>query len=265
MVDEKGKVPEEVGTQGVQENEKSSVVLSVVMPAYNEENSIEKVILEHVEVLNTLQEIVKDWEIVCLDDGSTDRTAEIIEGLTMQIDRLRFIKHSKNKGISESFRDLYNAARGTHIYATASDGQWPAANLAEMLKSATTLRADLVVGVRQNRKEVYGLGRRIVSDTFNFLPRLLFGVKTADAGSVKLGIREIFLFELISRSLFIEAERIVKAQQEGYHVDFVSIDFLSRSKGKATGAKLSNIIASSLDCCRCLRVYGFRSKKQKTT
>lgn len=249
----------------IKESAKLSIVLSVVMPAYNEENNIENVVREHIEILTTLQGTVKDWEIICLDDGSIDRTADIIEDLTKQIDRLRLIRHSKNKGISESFRDLYNDARGTHIYATASDGQWPAANLAKMLKPAITLGSDLVVGVRQNRKEVYGLGRRIVSDTFNFLPRLLFGVKTADAGSVKLGIREIFLFELISRSPFIEAERIVKAQQKGYRVDFVSIDFLPRSKGKATGAKLSNVIASSLDCCRCLRVYGFRSKKQKTT
>ena len=232
-----------------------SIVLSIVMPAYNEATSIEQVILEHLQVLATLSEVVADWEILCLDDASTDHTLEILERLAQRVDRLKVLRHQANRGISVSFADLFHAARGTHIYATASDGQWPAANLVQMLPSVAS-GADLVVGVRLNRRKVYNSQRRLVTSTFNLLPRLLFGVQTIDAGSIKLGTRELFTSDLISHSPFVEAERIIHALRRGYRVDFVPIDFLPRTSGKATGANWRNVIASMCDCMRCVKVYG---------
>ncbi len=61
--------------------------------------------------------------------------------------------------------------------------------------------------------------------------------------------------ELISRSPFAEAERIVKAQGYGYRVDFVPVEFRVRGGGKETGAKWSNVVASTRDCLKCVRVY----------
>jgi ABC-type molybdate transport system permease subunit len=60
---------------------------------------------------------------------------------------------------------------------------------------------ELVVGVRQNRREVYTPARRVISKMFNLLPRVLFGAPVEDAGSVKLGVREAFELPLISRSV----------------------------------------------------------------
>jgi len=118
--------------------------------------------------------------------------------------------------------------------------------------------ADLVVGVRNNRREVYTVARRILSFGFNMLPRVLFGVTVQDAGSVKLGRREIFLFDLTSTSPFFEAERIIRASREGYQIDFVPIRFMVRSGGKASGSSWKNIRASVRDLFRCLAVYGAR-------
>jgi len=229
--------------------------LSVVLPAYNEEAAIERVILEHVDALAACEPTIPDWEIVCVDDASSDGTPAILERLSARLDKLRVIRHQQNRGISGSFAHLFEEARGTHIYMTASDGQWPAANLEGMLH-AVGAGAHLVVGERRNRAEVYSLKRRLVSGAFNWLPRLLFGVKTGDAGSVKLGVREVFRFNLISRSPFAEAERIIKAQRSGYRVAFVPIEFEARRGGKGTGARLSNILASTRDCMKCIRVYG---------
>jgi hypothetical protein len=120
--------------------------------------------------------------------------------------------------------------------------------------------SDLVVGVRLNRAEIYGLKRRLVSRAFNYLPELLFGVKTMDAGSVKLGWRELFTLDLISRSPFIEAERIINAVRRGCRVDFVPVEFKPRGTGKASGASWTNIFASARDCLRCAKTYGIRSR-----
>jgi glycosyltransferase involved in cell wall biosynthesis len=228
------------------------IFLSIVMPAYNEQPHIESVIREHVETVTRLADCLHDWEIVCLDDGSHDGTAAVIESLSGENNKIRLVRHTENKGIFRSQTDLYHDARGTHIYSTGSDAQWPAANLLKMFPPLTA-GADLVVGVRQNRKEIYSLRRRIVSHAFNLLPKLLFGLGTRDAGSVKLGVREAFTCNVISRSPFAEAERIIRAYKRGHRVEFVPIEFLSRTHGKAKGASLRNVVASLGDCFRLAR------------
>jgi glycosyltransferase involved in cell wall biosynthesis len=229
--------------------------LSVVMPASNEEAAIESVILDHIEVLTALRELIVGWEIICVDDGSSDNTLAMLQRLASTLSGVKVLRHTENKGISESFADGFAAATGTHIYATGADGQWPSRNLPAMLRSVLE-GAELVVGVRANRRQVYGLKRRLVSFAFNFSARVLFGVKTVDAGGIKLGIREVFRLDLVSRSPFVEAERIIKAQRCGYRVHFTPVEFTVRQGGKETGVRWSNLFGSIRDCLRCAVVYG---------
>ena len=233
--------------------------LSVVMPAYNEEDAIETVVRDHFQLLEKLGDQVPRWEVVCVDDASRDRTPEILRVLSEREPRLRLVRHETNQGIFAAFTRCYQEARGTHIYATGSDGQWPPENLVLMLNRLST-GADLVVGVRGNRHEVYTAARRVISYCFNRLPPLLFGVAVEDAGSCKLGVRAIFLFDLISKSPFFEAERIIRASREGYRVDFVPIRFAARACGEATGGSWKNIRDSLRDLLRCLIVYGVRRR-----
>jgi len=219
------------------------------MPVYNEQASIRNVVQEHANVLRSMAAPFDSWEIVCVDDGSRDSTPEILAELQREHPQLRVVRQP-NQGIFRAFTRAYQEARGTHVYSTGSDGQWPAENLLTMLPQLQA-GADLVVGVRTNRRQVYTMSRRIVSHAFNLLPRLLFSVRVEDAGSVKLGRREIFQFDLISRSVFFEAERIIRAHNSGFRVAFVPIQFLTRSGGKATGASWKNIYTSTVDLIRC--------------
>lgn len=191
---------------------------SVVMPAYNEEQAIETVVRDHFQLLEKLGDQVPRWEVVCVDDASRDRTPEILRVLSEREPRLRLVRYETNQGIFAAFTRCYREARGTHVYATGSDGQWPPENVVLMLD------------------------------------RLSRAVE--DAGSCKLGVRAIFLFDLISKSPFFEAERIVRASREGYRVDFVPIRFAARAGGKATGGSWKNI----RDSLRCLMVYGVRRR-----
>jgi len=225
------------------------IFLSIVMPAYNEEGQIKEVIGEHIEIASRLPPTVKDWEIVCLDDASVDATAARLAELSKTNEKVRIVTHETNQGISASFHDVCQAARGSHVYMTAADGQWPAENILVMLAELEA-GADLVVGVRTNRRDIYSFRRRIVSYSFNILVKLLFGVETSDAGSIKLGLRAIFQMPLVSRSPFAEAERILTAHRLGYQVVSVPIQFLPRSSGKASGAGFKNILDSLRDCLK---------------
>ena len=236
----------------------SPIILTVVMPAFNEEAAIESVVLEHVEILKKLGNELADWEILCLNDGSSDKTAEILGRLERNEPRIRTVHHAHNMGIPASLRDLYAAARGTHIYVTGSDGQWPAQNLVKLLTEMRKSGADIVVGVRRNRSEVYGMKRLLVSHLFNKLPEILFGAKTGDAGSNKLARKELLDTEVVSTSPFAEAERLLKATWSGASIRYVEIDFQSRSGGTTTGASVRNIVSSLKDLLACLNKYGFR-------
>ncbi len=231
-------------------------LLSIVMPAWNEEAAIENVVREHADLLEIMGGSVPPWEIVVVDDGSTDQTAALLDSLQGSISRLRVIRQ-ENQGIFGAFNRAYKEARGSYIYSTGSDGQWPAGNLIRMLE-ALNGGADLVIGVRINRRTVYSPVRRLISWAFNGIPRLLFGVPVHDAGSVKLGRAEAFRFDLISRSPFFEAERIIRAQRAGMKVAFVPIAFRGRRGGHASGASWANIRRSLSDVARCATVYSFR-------
>ena len=231
-------------------------MLSVTMPVYNEQATIERVVLDHVEVLARLGSTVAEWEIVCVDDGSQDRTPEILRDLQKQVPQLRVIRQ-ENQGIFGAVIRAYQEARGSHFFVTGSDGQWPAENL-ELLLPPALSGADLVVGVRSNKRDVYTPARRVISIAFNLLPRILFGVRVEDAGSTKLGVREVFEYQLISRSVFFEAERIILAQRKGRRVEFVPIRFLQRAEGKAMGASWKNLRSSVADLFRCFGRYGLR-------
>jgi len=227
------------------------------MPVYNEEASIESVVLEHVQILEKLKPRLSEWEVVCVDDASHDRSPAILAELSRKEPRLRVLRNTTNLGIHGAVARCYQEAHGAYIYFTGSDGQWPAENLLPLWERLAT-GADLVVGVRTNRHEVYTVSRRLISHFYNLLPRLLFGVAVRDAGSVKVGSRAIFQFDLVSTSPFSEAERIIRAVRAGYKVSFLPIRFVPRAGGEARGGSWKNIRASLRDVFRCLLVYGFR-------
>ena len=77
----------------------------------------------------------------------------------------------------------------------------------------------------------------VISSVFNRLPRLLFGARVEDAGSTKLGVRQVFDYKLISTSPFFEAERLILGASPGERIDFVPIRFQARSGRQGGGRK----------------------------
>ncbi len=222
--------------------------LSVVIPVYNEEKNIKAVLDEHITRLKDFEQ----WEIVCLDDASTDGTWPLLEAYASHQRRLRLLRHETNQGISPSFQRLFEEAMGDYIYLTAGDGQWPAENLTRLLKIYEETQADLVIGVRQRRGQVYGVGRRILSYGFNYLAKVLLRVNVEDANGIKLGRREIFTLQVRSKSFFAEIERVAAAYKKGYHVIHAPVLFLPRRFGVSQGARLKNIAGTLKDFIRFL-------------
>jgi glycosyltransferase involved in cell wall biosynthesis len=219
--------------------------LSVLFPAYNEEAVIAEVV---TEADNALRNTGYRYEVVVLDDASIDNTLPILQSLAERMTALRILRHQYNKGIIASLDDLMNHARGEWLFHNGADGQWKTAEVLRMMPLRE--RYDIIVGQRRERRDT--LQRRFISWTFNGLSYLFFGIKTYDAGSIKLFPKRLLGdVRLISTSPFREAERLIRAALKGYRIGVMPVEHYSRSSGKGSGARLSLVLASILDLLRC--------------
>jgi len=130
--------------------DREPVLLTVVIPCYNEETAVSDTLrqLEHV-----LAE-VESHEIIAVDDGSTDRTSEILESLIGEIPSLRIIRHRVNRGYGGALKTGIRAARGRYLAITDSDGTYPNERIPELLVHAEA-GTDMVVGARVGSGVIY--------------------------------------------------------------------------------------------------------------
>jgi glycosyltransferase involved in cell wall biosynthesis len=225
----------------------ATIDLSIVMPVYNEEEALVDTLDEAIAAMARFDGRA---EILLVDDASTDRTPEILAAYRQaHPDLVRVIRHDKNSGITATCQTLYANARGSYVFINGSDGQWKSAESLRMM--ALRDRYDLIVGRRRRKR--YDWKRSAISMAFNLLPWILFGVRTYDAGSIKLFRRDILELPTTSVGPFREAERIIRAHDAGLRIGVVDVDHFARHGGIATGARWSLIRQSVVDLGRCWR------------
>jgi len=132
--------------------------LSVVLPVYNEEGPLPSVIPELAKVLSDLG---RSYEIIAVDDGSTDDTVAVLHELQKEEPNLRIIQFRRNFGQTPAFQAGFDYARGQIIITMDADGQQDPADIPTLVKKLEEGNYDLVNGWRQNRKEP--LTRKILS------------------------------------------------------------------------------------------------------
>jgi glycosyltransferase involved in cell wall biosynthesis len=214
--------------------------ISLLVPAYNEEATLESVIQRS---LGVLEECTDDYEVVILDDGSSDRTGDIMEDLQRSDPaRIRTLRHDVNRGIAATFQELYQAASKDYVLLIPADDQFPPEVLWQIVPMLST--HDIVVCRR--RSKPYGAWRHVVSACFRSLPRLLFGVELYDPGSIKCVKREVIAsIPITSKGVFAEAERLIRAAGRGYVIGAVDIAGEPRRAGTATGARPRLVIEAA--------------------
>jgi glycosyltransferase involved in cell wall biosynthesis len=221
--------------------------VSVCFPAYNEEATVAYALREADALLKNSD---LDYEILVCDDGSEDGTGAIISELAGSIARMTALRNERNQGIRDTFERLYRTARKDLVFLNATDGQWPTKCLFEMLPLIGEW--DIVVASRRDKH--YGPVRAIVSWANNWIPKVFFGVRTFDAGSVKLMRREIIEgLPILSKSTFSEAERLIRAARSGYRITEVPVDTAPRRTGVAHGVSFGAVMAACVDALRVWR------------
>jgi glycosyltransferase involved in cell wall biosynthesis len=211
--------------------------ISIVMPAYNEKENIEKAVRSSLAIL---QSACDDYEVVVVDDGSTDGTGEMLDRMAAELPALRVLHHEKNYRFGRTLRDGIAAARKDLIFLTDSDNPIDM----EDMKKAIPLMAeyDFVNGRRLAREP--SLKRILYTAVYNQMIRTLFGLTTQDVNfSYKMVKRELLQrLDLRSEGSFIDAEMMIEAKRAGGRLREIPIMYYPRVLGESTLASPSVIL-----------------------
>ena len=200
--------------------------VSVVFPAYNEEESIESCV---VNAYNALSKIAEDFEIIVVNDGSSDRTTSICEELRSRLGKIKVITKQKNEGYGHALRDGFNNAYFDLVFFCDADNQFDLNDIEGLLEFAPDY--DMVIGYRKTRHD--SLKRKIFSWGYNNVIKLLFGLAVKDINcAFKLFRKELFTkINIESQSYLVNAEILVKGLTLGYTIKEVPVTHLPRVKG----------------------------------
>ena len=211
--------------------------LSVFFPMWNEQDYIERAIdaaREECEDLLTQGDIA-DYEMIVIDDASTDATPEIAAALAAQDPRVRVVRHEENRKLGGSMKSGFQAATGDLVLYTDADLPFDMHDVHKAIRLLRYYDADVVSAYRFDRTGE-GYVRTVYSFFYNLMVRLLFGVRMRDINfAFKLCRTRIFdHVELKSEGSFIDAELVVKAQKYGYSVIQFGVDYFPRTRGIST-------------------------------
>lgn len=223
--------------------------LSVFLPSYNEEGNIEKVVIGTVKAVSRNAE---KWELIVVNDGSTDKTGEIAKALCDKDDRIRLISHEKNLGYGGSLQSGFYNSKYEWISFIDSDGQFDFGEIRKFIERQRETGADLVIGYYKKRRVSFA--KIVTSKVWEAVVFILFGLKVRDIDCgfkliSKKVIDEIPHLES-QRGAFISSELLIKAKKKGFKFTEVAVTHYPRTKGEGTGRKLNVIIKSFIDLLR---------------
>jgi glycosyltransferase involved in cell wall biosynthesis len=204
--------------------------LSVFFPAYNEEDNIETVVRK---ALNVLPSFAEEFEIIVVDDGSTDRTAEFARTIAHKDRRVHLVLHGSNRGYGAALKTGFRSAKYDNIFFTDGDGQFDIKELDRLIPLYH--KCDIAAGYRIKRNDPPH--RVINGKAYNFLVRLLFGLRVRDIDCAFKLIRKkvVDSIELRSNAAFISAELLIRSGKAGFRIEQTGVNHFSREKGSSTG------------------------------
>lgn len=222
------------------------MLVTIALPAFDEAPNIEAVA---ADALAALDESGVHGELLFVDDGSTDGTAQLVDALAQHDARVRVVHHAQNRGFSGAMTTALRQSRGEWVFLAPADGQIDMRELSRFL--AARADADIVVGVRNHRPE--RIGRVLLSRAFHRIAKTLFPLPLAEFSSVFLFRRSLvdaMALRSKPRSATFLLEVLYRANARQARFTQLVIDPRPRMGGRAKGAQLSVALFTLLELVR---------------
>ena len=221
--------------------------LSVFFPAYNDAPSLPALVRK---ALATLEQYVADYEVIVVNDGSHDRTGEVLEELGRECSPwLRVVTHAHNRGYGGALRSGFAAAQKEFVFYTDGDGQYDVGELPRLLELAGPATG-LVNGYKLERHDPRH--RVWIGSVYNFCARLLFRIRIRDIDCDYRLIRRALLDEihLTSTSGTICVELVRKLELSGCQVMEVGVHHYPRLHGRSQFFRVRSLVVTLLQLVR---------------
>ena len=205
--------------------------ISIILPALNEEGNIEAAVKDIQSYFNSREE---KYEIIVINDGSTDSTGDIAERLAKENGSVRVVHHPTNKGYGSALKRGFDISRYKYVFFTDSDRQFDVKGLDILLPLIKTDAVEIIIGYRLKRKDPFI--RRFLSWGYNSLVGYLFDLNVKDIDcAFKIFRKDIFSkIKIESRNFFVNTEILAKARFYGFNVLEVGVPHFPRTAGKTT-------------------------------
>jgi glycosyltransferase involved in cell wall biosynthesis len=212
-------------------------LLSIFFPMWNEEAYVVRAVRAAEDECQRLIGVgeIADYELVLVDDCSTDRTPAITDALAAADPHVRVVHHAVNRGLGGSIKTGFDAVRGDVVLYTDADLPFEMLELGRALRVLRQYEADMVSAYRLDRTGE-GPRRAVYSFVYNWLVQLAFGTRVRDINfAFKLVRRRVLdAARPVSEGSFIDAELVIRAQRLGFHIVQIGVDYFPRTRGVST-------------------------------
>ena len=211
--------------------------ISVFFPCYNEQDNVSRTV---EKALNILEKLNMDFEVIIVNDGSSDSTGKVADSIAGRDGRIKVVHHQTNLGYGAALQSGFAAATKELVFYTDGDGQFDISEMPPLLPLME--QYDIVSCYRLNRRDSFI--RKFNGWCWTKLVCLLFGLKIRDIDcAFKLYKRQIFdRIKLSSQGALIDTEVLARAARKGFRMTQQGVHHFPRMAGSQTGATVRVIL-----------------------
>ncbi|MEO5740960.1 MAG: glycosyltransferase family 2 protein [Vicinamibacterales bacterium] len=217
--------------------------LSVFFPAYNDSGTIASLV---ITALQSASKLTPDYEVIVVNDGSSDSTAQILDELARIYPQLKIVTHQVNRGYGAALRSGFASATKDVVFYTDGDAQYDPSEI-ELLWPQMAAGVDLVNGYKMRRSDPWY--RIIIGRLYHHTVKIMFGLHVRDVDcDFRLLRRSIFdRVELEKNSGVICLEMMKKIQDAGFRIVEVPVHHYHRAHGQSQFFNFRRVVRTGID------------------